>query len=142
MENFELIKKHSGWFVIPFTWIAYYIDFGTSHIRDKTLESAAFLSSAFVSGAKTVATIILVALIIMLLLEALHFLSARVRSNIPYLVVATLMLCFGVVGLFKEMEIIPFKEINLFWHFGTLAGGIWLFGFLDKLADRETLDTD
>ena len=43
----------------------------------------------------------------------------------------------GVIGLFKEMELVPFKEINLFWHLGALSGGIWLINYIERLAANE-----
>jgi len=138
MEHFETIKKNCGFFIIPLFWLAYFVDFGVSQVHDRTLESATFLSSDFVFGAKAVLTIFLVTVALFFLYGVLSYIAAHFLSNIPFGAVAVILSCFGVAGLFKQIEVVPFQSINIFWHLGSLATSIWLFDFINRVSAPDT----
>lgn len=137
MKQFETIKKNSGFFVIPLYWLAYFVDFGVSHVQDRMLESATFLPPTIVFGAKTVLTMLLVTIVLLILSGALSYVSARFLSNIPFGVVTLILSCFGVTGLFKQIEGVPFQSANIFWHLGSLAAAIWLFEFIKQVSKPD-----
>lgn len=137
MEHFETIKKNAGFFIIPLFWLAYFVDFGVSHVHDRVLESATFLSSDFVFGAKAALTILLVTLALLVIHELLIYASVYSVSNIPFGAVAVILSCFGVAGLFKQIEVVPFQSVNIFWHLGSLAAGIWLFEFINRVSKPD-----
>ncbi len=130
MERLEVIKKNSGFLIIPFFWLAYFVDFGVSHIHDKILDNAAYLPADFVFITKIFLTILFVAAVLLLLYLLLSYISAHIQSDLPYVIAALTLACFGVAGLFKHIEVVPFQSINLFWHLGSLATSIWLYEFM------------
>ena len=132
MDLFEPIKKNSGFFIIPFFWLAYFIDFNISHVHDTLLESASSFAPWFVYSAKTFVSIFYVVLALFFVYGALLFASHKFESNMPILALAISFSCFGVVGLFKGMEILPFQSLNLFWHLGSLSAGLWLFEQIEE----------
>lgn len=137
MEYFETLKKNSEFFIIPFFWLAYFMDFGVSHIHDDFIESMTFLSPSFIFNAKVTCTIILVTLILFICYEAINHVSMYFISDIPFLIVATILSCFGTIGLFKQIETIPFQTVNIFWHLGALTTSIWLFNLI-KIANEPS----
>jgi hypothetical protein len=116
--------------------MAYYIDFGVSHINDRTLEAIA--NPNIVLAFKTVASIFFVLLTLYLLFSFFLWFTAKIGSNLPYLLLAICLLCFGMIAPFKEMEIIPFKNVNLFWHLASLATSFWLFNFVERIAENDS----
>ncbi|MBI4381215.1 MAG: hypothetical protein HY574_08490 [candidate division NC10 bacterium] len=135
MEHFETIKKSSSFLIIPLFWLAYFVDFDVSHVHDRVLESATFLSGNFVFGAKVVVTMLLVTIALLVLYELLVYVSAHFLSSIPFAAVAIILSCFGVAGLFKQIDAVPFQPVNIFWHLGSLAAGTWLFEFINRVSN-------
>lgn len=133
MEQIDVIKKHAGFLIIPLFWLAYFVDFGVSQVHDRSLDAAAqYLPPNFIFGAKVILSILLVTIALLTLYVILGFSSAHLGSHMPFTVVALVLSCFGVAGLFKQIEGVPFQSVNLFWHLGSLAAGIWLFEFISQ----------
>jgi hypothetical protein len=139
MEIFEHIKKHSGWFIIPFTWIAYYMDYGVSHLSHGS--SFKFIPENFLLAIQTIGTILMVTFVLLMFFYGLIcYLATFFEKNLFFLVIAIVCLCFGTLGLFKEMDDIPLKDINLFWHLSSLSAGVWLLNVSSSQKNSTTTE--
>ncbi len=136
MEQLEAIKKNCGFLIIPFFWLAYFVDFGVSHIQ--TLDNATYLPTNFGFISKIFFTLLLVAAALFLIFLLFSYISARLQSDIPFVITALTLACFGMAGLFKSIEVVPFQSINLFWHLGSLASSIWLYEFIRQKNSSST----
>lgn len=136
MDYFEQIKKYSGLLIIPFTWLAYYIDFGVSQVLPSLSGISWLLSDNVLLGVATIITMLLVAILLIVVFQAFCYIASYFRAGIVFVIVATIFICFGVAGLFKGMEIVPFQHINLFWHLSSLSIGVWL---LESTEQQEQL---
>ena len=138
MDIFEHIKRHSAWFIIPFTWIAYYMDFGVSHVSgDEGSQSFLFISEIVVFGVQTVGTMLMVAFALVLSYALLCYLATYFQDNLLFIIISIICLCFGMLGLFKEIDGIPLRDINLFWHLSSLSIGVWLVHVISVPALNE-----
>jgi len=136
MDYFEQIKKYSGLLIIPFTWLAYYIDFGISQVSSSLTGISWLLSENILIGFATIITMLLVMVLLMIAYVTILSIACNFRVGLVFTVVAVICICFGVVGLFKGMNIVPFQNINLFWHLSSLSIGIWL---LENAEQKELL---
>lgn len=133
MEHFGTLKKYSGFFIIPLFWLAYFMDFGISQVHDRLLDSAALLAPDLVFAAKVILTMLLTTAAILLGYGLLVCVSALFGSSILLGAAAICLLCFGVAGLYKEAEAVPFQTVNVFWQLGSLAAGIWLLELIGRV---------
>lgn len=138
MEQLEAIKKNCGFLIIPFFWLAYFVDFGVSHIHDKTLDNATYLPTNFVFISKIFLTVLLVAAALFLIFLLLSYISTRLQSDIPFVITAFTLACFGMAGPFKSIEAVPFQSMNLLWHLGSLASSIWLYESIRQKNSSST----
>lgn len=134
MDYLAPIKTYAGWLIFPLAWLAYFTDYGVTHIN----LDIHFLPVKLIYGLRVFITIMLAVTIIILFKAICDGLSIVVFGESFYPIIAIALLCFGVVALFKNLEITPFKEVNIFWHLVSLAAGFWIFS---DLKERSNLNT-
>ena len=137
MEHFGTLKKNAGFLIIPFFWLAYFKDFGVSQVHDRLLDRAAFLAPDLVFAVQVILTILLTAVAIPLSYGLLVCISALLRSSIPLVASAICLSCFGVAGLYKQIEAAPFETVNVFWHLGALTAGIWMLEIVGRVNEPD-----
>ena len=136
MNYLGMINKYSGLLVLPLTWLAYFTDYGTTLVDKNMPKVPAIVPDKLTYGGKVFITIMFVVVIVYIIFYISLWLSLVVFGEPLYPILGVSFLCFGVVALFKDLAITPFKSVNIFWHLASLSAGFWIFSFLKQTTQN------